>query len=78
VADANALVLALILVLEGLDLEEAGHVLLLVVRAQEVVREAAAGDARRDLWQVARRSANGSDPGTCGSVTYLSLCTLAS
>jgi hypothetical protein len=64
VTDANALVKALILVLHGLDLEEAGHGLLLVVRAQKVVREAAAGNARRNLWQ-ARRSANSSDPRTC-------------
>ena len=68
VKDANALVLSLIHVLEGLDLKEAGHGPLLVVWAHKIFREATAGEACRELWHGARRSANGSDGGTCGSV----------
>jgi hypothetical protein len=64
VKDANPLEQAPILVVEVLDPEEVGHGLLLVVWARKEVREAAAGEARRDLWQIARRSANGSDQGT--------------
>ena len=68
ITDANALVLSLILVLEGLHLKEAGHGLLLVTWAHKIVREATAGEACRELWRGTRRSANGCDRGTCGSV----------
>ena len=44
--------------------EEEGHGLLLVFRAREVFREAAAGETRCNLRPVARRSANDGDPGT--------------
>ena len=45
---ANALVHALILIAKVS--EEGGHDLLLELRAQKYVREAAAGDWRRNLW----------------------------
>jgi hypothetical protein len=66
VTRVNALVEAAILMADLLD--EGGHRQLLVVRARKEDREAAAGDARCDLWHVVRCSANGSDVGTCKSV----------
>ena len=50
--------------------DEGGHGLLLVEWDWKVVREAAAGEGRCDLWPGAdpRRSADGSDIGTCESV----------
>ncbi len=64
--EANALVKALILSAEVL--EEDGHGPFLVVGGFKVVREAAPGEFCRELWHVARRSADGSDPGTCKSM----------
>jgi len=62
----NALAKALIPVAEVLD--EGGHGPLLAARAWKVVREAAAGEARRELRQVASCSADRNDPGTYESV----------
>ncbi len=66
VTEANALVKALILAAEVLEVE--GRGLLLVSRAQKIVREASAGESRCDLRLVTCRSADGGDIGTCQSV----------
>ncbi len=75
----NTLVQAGILAAE--TLEEGGHSNVLVEGAREIVRESAPGDVRRDLWDMARRAADASDPGTCEtatmwSATYASVCVL--
>ena len=58
---ANALVQTVILVFETPDIT--GHSVVLVVRAQKVVREAARGEVRRDL-RIVDRAADSGDPGT--------------
>ena len=49
-------------------LEEGGHCVSLVGREVKVVREAATGDARRNLGVFVRHAADASDLGTYESV----------
>jgi hypothetical protein len=60
----NILVETIILVAK--EIEEIGNGLPLVERTFKIVPEAAAREIRGPLWQEASRSADGSDPGTCG------------
>ncbi len=68
VTEASALIVALILIAELLEV--CGHGPLLVERAHKEVREAAAGEVRCDLGEVAppRCSADAGDVGTCESM----------
>ena len=62
----NALVKAFILASD--PLEEGGYGIILVGRTRKIVRESAPGHVRRDLGEMARRSADASDIGTCETV----------
>jgi hypothetical protein len=59
----NALVQAFILLAEA-SLED-GHIIDLIRRDREMVRETAPREARRDLGTLARRPTHASDIGTC-------------
>jgi hypothetical protein len=68
----NALERAIMLLAEAS--QEDGHIIVLILRAREIVREAAPREARRDLGvgvlarRSARRSAHANDVGTCETV----------